>query len=247
MLVPSATEGLIVHQLLCKRPSHHPSPMPSHSDQHRRLLLTRALLACAGGREIADPSGGNPLFGMAQQMANFVYLVADAATKQAAVVDACWDCAGVAKIAEGLGLTITGALYTHKHFDHGGGAVPERMATGPGGSKIMLEGAQTMAALGAEVFACAADVPDLSSATGLAAVTPLEEGTVLHIGGHAVTTLHTPGHTPGSACFQVRMAFFPLAKLCKPLHIPRIRLHCTAGRRLPVHGRLPLHRQLRPR
>ena len=183
---------------------------------------------------------------MAQQMANFVYLVADAATKQAAVVDACWDCAGVAKIAEGLGLTITGALYTHKHFDHGGGAVPERMATGPGGSKIMLEGAQTMAALGAEVFVCAADGPDLSSATGLAAVTPLEEGTVLHIGGHAVTTTSTPRATPPAP--PASRSAWPSSLLPSCASTSTFRAFvCTAGRRLPVHGRLPLHRQLRPR
>ena len=56
MLVPSATEGLVVHQLLC-------------------------------GREIADPRlAPNPLFGMAAQMANFVYLVADGASGQCATV-----------------------------------------------------------------------------------------------------------------------------------------------------------------
>jgi hydroxyacylglutathione hydrolase len=171
MLLPTATDGLAVHQLLC-------------------------------GREIADPSGGNPVFGMASQMANFVYLVIDTATQDAAVVDAAWDCEGVVRVAQELGVRrITHALYTHKHFDHGGGRVPPRMT---GGRQVVLEGAHSMAALaGAEVCACGPDVAELREQCGLAEATTIEEGSKLAIGGHACTVLHTPGHTPGSVCFQV--------------------------------------------
>ena len=175
MLVPSATEGLVVHQLLC-------------------------------GREIADPRlDPNPLFRMAAQMANFVYLVADGGTGQCATVDACWDCAGVKRAADDLGLTIVAAWYTHKHFDHGGGAVPERMT---GGAKVMLEGAQDMAALGAEVLVGSADAVELQQQCGLASLTGVEEGTQLAIGGLLCTVLSTPGHTPGSVCFQVGDCLF---------------------------------------
>jgi hydroxyacylglutathione hydrolase len=175
MLVPSATEGLVVHQLLC-------------------------------GREIADPRlAPNPLFGMAAQMANFVYLVADGASGQCATVDACWDCAGVKRVADELGLTIVAAWYTHKHFDHGGGAVPERMT---GGAKVTLEGAQDMAALGAEVLVGSADAAELQAQCGLAALTPIEDGAQLTLGGLACTVLSTPGHTPGSVCFQVGDCLF---------------------------------------
>jgi glyoxylase-like metal-dependent hydrolase (beta-lactamase superfamily II) len=111
----------------------------------------------------------NPLFGMATQMANFVYLVADGASGQCAT---CWDRAGVKRAADELGaLTIVAAWYTHKHFDHGGGAVPERMT---GGAKVTLEeGAQDMAALGAEVLVGSADAAELQAQCGLAALTPL--------------------------------------------------------------------------
>ena len=63
-------------------------------------------------------------------MANFVYLLYDEATKQGVVVDACWDGAGLKTFADGIGVTITGALYTHKHFDHGGGNVPPKFTGG---------------------------------------------------------------------------------------------------------------------
>lgn len=175
MLVPSTTEGLVVHQLLC-------------------------------GREIADPRlSPNPLFGMAAQMANFVYLVADGASGHCATVDACWDCAGVKRIADELGLTIVAAWYTHKHFDHGGGAVPERMT---GGTKVMLEGAQDMAALGVEVFVGSADAVELQQQCGLAGLTSVDEATQLTVGGLSCTVLSTPGHTPGSVCFQVGDCLF---------------------------------------
>ena len=157
------------------------------------------------GREIADPSGGDPVFGMAAQMANFVYLVIDTATSEAAVVDAAWDCAGVARIAEELGARITGAYYTHKHFDHGGGHVPPRMT---GGREVMLEGAHSMAALGAAVYVCGPDADDLRKQCGLADVSVIEEGSPLSIGRHGCAVLHTPGHTPGSVCFQVGDVIF---------------------------------------
>eukprot|EP01046_Picozoa_sp_COSAG06_P019302 COSAG06_NODE_1371_length_9670_cov_42.650402_3_plen_154_part_00 len=107
--------------------------------------------------------------GMAAQMAaNFVYLVADGASGQCAT--ACWDCAGVKRVADELGLTIVAAWYTHTHFNQGGGVVPEWMT---GGAKVTLEGAQDMAALGAEVLVGSADAAELQAQCGLAALTPL--------------------------------------------------------------------------
>jgi glyoxylase-like metal-dependent hydrolase (beta-lactamase superfamily II) len=133
------------------------------------------------------------------------YLVADGASGQCATVDACWDCAGIKRVADELGLTIVAAWYTHKHFDHGGGAVPERMT---GGAKVTLEGAQNMAALGAEVVVGSADAVELQQQCGLASLTPVEEGTQLTLGGLSCTVLSTPGHTPGSVCFQVGDCLF---------------------------------------
>src|SRR5581483_3020621 len=51
-------------------------------------------------------------------MANFVYLVGDAAKKEVMIVDPAWQIDTIFRTAEQEGLKITGALVTHSHFDH---------------------------------------------------------------------------------------------------------------------------------
>jgi glyoxylase-like metal-dependent hydrolase (beta-lactamase superfamily II) len=73
---------------------------------------------------------------------------------------------------------------------------------------VTLEGAQDMAALGAEVLVGSADAAELQAQCGLAALTPIEDGAELTLGSLACTVLSTPGHTPGSVCFQVGDCLF---------------------------------------
>ena len=54
-------------------------------------------------------------------MQNYVYLLGDPATHDAAVVDAAWDIDGILRIAEAEGYKVTKNLVTHFHPDHLGG------------------------------------------------------------------------------------------------------------------------------
>ena len=49
---------------------------------------------------------------------NFIYLLADEATKTCAVVDPAWHAPSILQEAERLDLQITHILCTHSHFDH---------------------------------------------------------------------------------------------------------------------------------
>lgn len=51
-------------------------------------------------------------------MENFIYLISDKKTKQAAVVDPAWEVPEILALAEKKGVTITDILLTHSHFDH---------------------------------------------------------------------------------------------------------------------------------
>ena len=101
------------------------------------------------------------------------------------------------------GREISAILLTHGHFDHIG-AVRELM------------GEHT------HLFIHALDLPMLTNPTlnaGLpllgrtitaptTRVTTVREGTKLLLAGLNVTVLHTPGHTPGSVCYQIGHELF---------------------------------------
>ena len=59
----------------------------------------------------------------ADQMANFVYLIGDDATRECLVVDPAWDIQGIIDYVEQEGMRLAGALVTHYHPDHVGGEI----------------------------------------------------------------------------------------------------------------------------
>ena len=85
----------------------------------------------------------------AAQSANFIYLVCDHSTGQAAVFDCCWAVDDLFAVADELEVEITKAIYTHHHYDHAGGSMGRGKA---------LEGAKEMAEQGVEVYVAADDV-----------------------------------------------------------------------------------------
>ena len=54
-------------------------------------------------------------------MQNYVYLIGDPATRQAAVVDPAWEVERIVRTAQEDDYTITKVLITHTHQDHTGG------------------------------------------------------------------------------------------------------------------------------
>lgn len=131
----------------------------------------------------------------AAQMINFVYLVADDATRQAVLVDPAWDVDGLVAKVEREGYTLAGTLATHYHPDHVGGDL----------WGIDVAGIARVAAVApdARIHAHADDAPWIQRVTGVPA-----RDLVLHRGGDrlalgsvTIEFVHTPGHTPGSTCF----------------------------------------------
>lgn len=99
------------------------------------------------------------------------------------------------------GLTLSAILLTHVHFDH----------------MMAVEALQQ--ATGAPLMVHAADVPALTDSQKsltawvggvctLAADRLLHEGDTVAVGELTLTVYHTPGHTPGSCCFQTENWLF---------------------------------------
>jgi glyoxylase-like metal-dependent hydrolase (beta-lactamase superfamily II) len=129
-------------------------------------------------------------------MANYVYLIGDPTTREAAVVDAAWDVDAIVAEAEADGYRITHDLVTHFHPDHLGGHMM---------GMDIIGATELVARVPAKVVIHKAELPFVHRITGLSAsdVTPVEAGDEIRVGNLPVKLLHTPGHTPGSQCFLV--------------------------------------------
>ena len=129
-------------------------------------------------------------------MQNYVYLVGDPQTHEAAVIDAAWDVDAILRIAEADGYKITHDLVTHFHPDHLGGDLMGHQIAGA---------AELVGKAPAKVAIHKAELPFVHRLTGLSAsdILPVEGGDTVKIGRLPVKFVHTPGHTPGSQCFLV--------------------------------------------
>jgi hydroxyacylglutathione hydrolase len=150
-------------------------------------LYFRQLLA---GRQVAT---SHPVAG---QMANFMYLIGDPASRRALIVDPAWNVGDLIAAAEGDGYQVAGALVTHYHPDHVGGDL----------FGLSIEGLATL------LTRCAVPVyVNKHEADGLKVVTgvsdsdlrKVDDGDTLTLGDFEIRFLHTPGHTPGSQCFLI--------------------------------------------
>lgn len=115
-------------------------------------------------------------------MANFIYFIGDARTKEVAIVDPAWDVDYLCTIAQKNGYTITAIFLTHGHPDHtnGVGAMVKRY-----------------------------DVPIYISKHEINILKPMHKNLVqvddhakLKTGSLEWECLWTPGHSPGCHCFK---------------------------------------------
>src|SRR4029077_19296312 len=107
------------------------------------------------------------------------YILSDASTKEAVVIDPGQPAEKIAEQATGL--TVKYILATHGHPGHVGGKDDVKAATGG------LTGIHTA---DAKQFLRSAD-------------RYLIDGDELEFGDFKLLVLHTPGHTPGSVCFVI--------------------------------------------
>lgn len=108
---------------------------------------------------------------------NFSYIIADEATKEAAVVDPSFNADKIKKALKNAGLRLKYIINTHSHSDHTAG-----------NSDLKL-------ALGGQIVAhkVSSTEPDLA----------VDDGDTLNVGSIDIKVLHTPGHTEDGICLLV--------------------------------------------
>ena len=97
---------------------------------------------------------------------------------------------------------IAAILLTHGHFDHIG-AVRELMDPG---TKLMIHGLDAPMLGDPELNASAGLIG--RNVTAPEATDTVKEGDELERAGLKVQVLHTPGHTPGSVCYEIEGELF---------------------------------------
>ena len=116
-------------------------------------------------------------------MENFVYLIHDHASNTAAVVDPAWDVEQVLERACDRDIRITDILLTHSHHDH------------VNGLQTVIDAVDAQVhLLKPEARFWGAELPRPALHHG---------GDIIRVGETDISILHTPGHTPGSACYHV--------------------------------------------
>jgi hydroxyacylglutathione hydrolase len=116
-------------------------------------------------------------------MENFIYLIQDHTTGKAAVVDPAWDVGEIISRARDIGVTVTDILLTHSHHDHINGI-----------DAMLDEYDAQLHLLKAESDFWGQHKSSTSLHYG---------GDKIILGDTEIEVLHTPGHTPGSACYHV--------------------------------------------
>ncbi len=112
-----------------------------------------------------------------QHSDNFSYIVADEATKEAAVVDSSYNADEIIKAIKNEKLQLKYIINTHGHSDH----------TAGNAELISMFGAKIVAHKQSRIY------PDL----------PVDEGDIIGIGKTFIEIIYTPGHTADSICLLI--------------------------------------------
>ena len=113
---------------------------------------------------------------------NLGYLIADEASRLAAVVDPSYDPTSIARFAADTGYQVVLAFNTHDHHDHTNGNAQFEKETGIRPLKY----------------------GDVAPETA----TTLKHGATFALGSLSVQIIHTPGHTQDSVCLLIGDALF---------------------------------------
>ena len=128
-------------------------------------------------------------------MENFIYLIHDHASGRVAVVDPAWDANAILARVREHGLRITDILLTHSHNDHIN-ALDALLAQYDAQVHLLKDEAK---------FWGNNPLPAHSLPGGNHQDLPTlhHGGDTIELGQTKIDVLHTPGHTPGSACYRV--------------------------------------------
>jgi hydroxyacylglutathione hydrolase len=125
-------------------------------------------------------------------MQNFVYLIGDPDTKEAAVIDPAWNAPAILDTVRQDGYRLTHVLLTHGHYDHINGVEDIVQATD------------------ATVCAEARELEDFVFEGMGGMVIPKSSlkktftGDRIPVGKLSIQAIVTPGHTPGSQCYFLK-------------------------------------------
>lgn len=111
---------------------------------------------------------------------NFIYIIADRSTNEAAVVDPAWDAEGIREVLEDERLNLTALFLTHCHHDH-------------------INAVNELAEKRVSVFLSEKEYPYWPECPVDAIL--VQDGDEILLGQTTVGVILTPGHTPGSCCY----------------------------------------------
>lgn len=117
-------------------------------------------------------------------MQNFVYLIGDEKTKEAAVVDAGWNTDEIIETAYNEKLKINKIILTHSHFDH------------------VQKVSELIDKTEAGVYFHESEFEDIQKHinNNSAKIIKLKNNEEIKIGKTKIKIIHTPGHTKGAIC-----------------------------------------------
>lgn len=116
-------------------------------------------------------------------MENFIYLIHDHQSNTAAIVDPAWEVEEMLAMADARDIKITDILLTHSHHDHINGL-----------QKTLEHSDAQIHLLKPEARFWGAELSKPQLHHG---------GDAIKVGDTRIDILHTPGHTPGSACYHI--------------------------------------------
>ena len=117
-------------------------------------------------------------------MQNFIYIIGDKKTNEAAVIDAGWDADEIIEIANNEKLKINKIILTHSHYDHI--------------QRVDELTAKTQADIYFHEFE--EDVIKKHIKNDSARIIKLKDNGEIKAGNIKIKVIHTPGHTPGAIC-----------------------------------------------
>ena len=117
-------------------------------------------------------------------MENLIYIIHDHATNRAAIVDPAWDVSRIVARAKEKNIKITDILLTHYHDDH-------------------INGVDDLVELTDAQVHLLKDEAKYISGNFLSDAKLYYGGDKVMLGETEIEILHTPGHSPGSACFHI--------------------------------------------